>query len=164
MTRSQSLLLIRFLLTLLQFYNNKFCFYRLRWNYKKESWWSWYHRFLNPSIMVLCWEKNSVSSQLKKRKVFVIFFFATRRDKRRQQWHHCHLLCRKKNAKHKKGGGEGNLPSSSHFCHHLEVPLAFTLLLPPCWSSFSWGTLEAPNPWNSCGSRVPEALSYSSSF
>ncbi len=33
--------------------------------------------------------------------------------------------------KYKRGRGEGSLPSSSHFCHHLESPLAFTLLLPP---------------------------------
>jgi hypothetical protein len=34
--------------------------------------------------------------------------------------------------KNKKGVGEGSLPSSSHFYHHLEATLAFALLLPPC--------------------------------
>jgi len=57
-----------------------------------------------------------------------------------------------------------SFPSSSHFCHHFEALLAFTILLPPRWSSFCWGTLWAPNLWNSCGFRAPEALSYSSSL
>ncbi len=41
---------IRFLLTvlLLRFNTNKSCCCRLRWNCRKESWWSWYHRF--PSL------------------------------------------------------------------------------------------------------------------
>ncbi len=56
MTRFQSMLLIRFLpkVLLLQFYNSKSCCCRLRWNCKKESWWSWYHRFPNPGRVVLC--------------------------------------------------------------------------------------------------------------
>jgi hypothetical protein len=33
----------------------------------------------------------------------------------------------KKNAKNKKGGEERSLPSNSHFCHHLEAPLAGAL-------------------------------------
>jgi hypothetical protein len=37
----------------------------------------------------------------------------------------------KKIVKTKKGGKEGSLSSNSHFCHHLEAPLAFALLLPP---------------------------------
>ncbi len=36
-----------------------------------------------------------------------------------------------KNAKNMEGGEEGSLPSNSHFCHHLEAPLA-------------GGTLEVP--------------------
>jgi hypothetical protein len=108
MMRSQSMLLIKFLPTilLLRFYNNKSCCYRLRWNCRKESWWSWYHHFPSLGKVVLC----------------------RRRHKRRWQWHCCHLIHSKKNAKNKKGGGEGSLPSSSHFYHHIEAPLAATTL------------------------------------
>ncbi len=111
--KSQSMFFIKFLPTilLLRFYNSKSCRYRLRWNCRKESWWSWYHCFPNLGRVVLC----------------------KRRDKRRR--HHCHLIHKQKNAKNKKGRGDGSLPSSSHFCHHIEAPLAFSLLLPSCWSS-----------------------------
>ncbi len=57
------------------------------------------------------------------------------------------MMVAKKNAKNKKGGEEGSLPSNSHFCHHLEAPLV-------------GGTLEAPSLWSSywvCAPRL-EAL------
>jgi len=56
MTKFQSMLLIRFWrkVLLFRFYNRKSCCCRLRWNCKKESWWSWYHRFPNPGRVVLC--------------------------------------------------------------------------------------------------------------
>jgi len=76
--KSQSML-IKFLPTilLLWFYNNKSCCYRLRWNCRKESWWSSYHRFPSLGKVVLC----------------------RRRDKRRWQWHCCHLIHSKKKCK-----------------------------------------------------------------
>jgi hypothetical protein len=37
------------------------------------------------------------------------------------------LFAKKKVTKNEKGG-EWSLPSNSHFCHHLEAPLAFALL------------------------------------
>jgi hypothetical protein len=39
---------------LLQFCNNKSCCYRLKWNFRKESWWNWYHRFPSLGRVVLC--------------------------------------------------------------------------------------------------------------
>jgi hypothetical protein len=38
------------------------------------------------------------------------------------------LFAIKKHIKNKKDGGEGSLPSSLHFCQHLEAPLAFVVL------------------------------------
>ncbi len=55
MTRFQSMLLINFLpiVLLLRFYNSKSCCNKLRWNWRKESWWSWYHLFPSPGSGVM---------------------------------------------------------------------------------------------------------------
>jgi hypothetical protein len=135
--KSQSMLLIKFLLTILlfRFYNSKSYYYRLKWNCRKESWWIWYHCFPSPGRVVLC----------------------GRRDKRRRQWHRCHLIHRKKLQKIRKEEEKGAYLQAPTFatilkllllshsaCHHVDAPLAFTLLLPPRWSSSCWGTPEAP--------------------
>ncbi len=126
--KSQSMLLIKFLPTilLLRFYNNKSCCYRLRWNCRKESWWSWYHRFPSLGKVVLC----------------------RRRHKRRWQWHCCHLIHSKKNAKkdffirkEEEKGAYLQAPTftttlkllllSRSCCHHVEAPLVGALLKLP---------------------------------
>jgi len=92
-------------------YNNKSCCYKLRWNCRKESWWSWYHRFPNLGRVVLC----------------------RRRDKRKWRWHRCHFLHIKKMQKIRKEEEKKTyfqaptfattmkLLLFSHFyCHHVE--------------------------------------------